>query len=413
MPKLLQINATCNWGSTGHIAEQIAVFAKNSGWDCYLAHGARYINKSSIKTFKIGSKLDNLLHAIISRYLGKHGLGSYFATKRFVRYIEKIEPDIIHLHNIHGYYLNYRVLFKYLKKSETPIVWTLHDCWSMTGQCTHFVSANCQKWKSKIGCSHCPLLNASYKTLVDRSDKNWRCKRDAFTSLENLTIVPVSYWLESIVRESYLGGKQIQTIHNGVDTTVFHPLRADEYSLKKYNLDNQKYIVGVATDWSDKKGFSDYCTLSSMMPSGVKIVLVGLTEHLCKEAERSGIIGIKRTDNVKELVELYNGASIVMNLSYEETFGLTTVEGYACGVPSIVYRATASPELVTPQTGLIVEPGDIGGVAKAITTILNRGKKCYSEACRTHAIKEYEKNSRAQEYVDLYNRLLNMRCHTA
>ena len=406
MPNLLQINATCNWGSTGHIAEQIAAYAKTKGWGCYLAHGARYINDSAMNTYMVGSKTDNLLHVAKSMLLGQHGLGSKSVTLEFVKYIDYIGPDVIHLHNIHGYYLNYQILFEYLKRSGVPVVWTFHDCWPMTGQCTHFVSVGCEKWKETNGCHHCPLLGESYKTYVDRSNKNWHLKKELFASLDNLIIVPVSHWLEGIVKESYFKNKHIQTIHNGVDTDVFVPLPDNSYSLEKYSLYDTQYVMGVSTDWSDKKGFSDYCKLSSQMPSGVKIVLLGLDEEKCRIALQYGIIGLKRTDNVDELVQLYNGASIIMSLSYEETFGLTTVEGFACGVPGIVYNATASPELVSPETGIVVEPGNLEEVVRAIRLILGKGKVYFSQACRERAVKLFNKDERYEEYVRLYEEVI-------
>ena len=408
MPSLLQINATCNWGSTGHIAEQIALSAQEHGWTCYIAHGARYINESSQKTYLIGSRFGNILHVAKSLFLGKHGLGSYRATQRLVNFIKEVTPDVIHLHNIHGYYLNYPVLFKYLKESGVPVVWTFHDCWAMTGQCTHFVSASCERWKSDNGCDHCPLLGESYKTYVDRSNKNWQLKKELFTSLDNMTIVPVSHWLEGIVRESFLKEKRIYTIYNGVDTNKFVPLESASFSVGKYGLIKNQYVLGVSTGWSDKKGYTDYCKLAEKMPAGIKIALLGLDDKKSHEVGQYGIVGIRRTDNIKELVELYNGAIAVTSLSYEETFGLTVVEGLACGVPGIVYNATASPELVSSETGIIVEPGDLGGVAKAIQIISQNGKQYYSKACRKRAVILFSKNERCEEYVQLYEELLNV-----
>ena len=402
MPTLLQINATCNWGSTGHIAEQIAISAQKNGWTCYIAHGARYINKSLIKTYAVGPKIDNYFHAAFSMFLGKHGLGSYKATIRLVKFIKKIQPNVIHLHNIHGYYLNYPVLFKYLKESGIPVVWTFHDCWAMTGQCTHFVSVDCNKWKSNNGCSHCPLLGESYRTYVDRSSKNWRMKKECFSSLEKLTIVPVSYWLEEVVKESYFKGKHIYTIYNGVDTTQFVPMDETSFSVSKYGLKKNQYVLGVSTGWSEKKGYKDYCKLAAKMPVGIRIALLGLDKRKCHEVEKYGIVGIKRTDNVKELVELYNGAIAVTSLSYEETFGLTIVEGFSCGVPGIVYNVTASPELITPETGIVVEPGDLDGVLSAIQTICNKGKAYYSKACRDRAVTFFDKDKQYSKYIELY-----------
>lgn len=410
MPTVLQINATCNWGSTGHISEQIAKCAQSHGWTCYIAHGARYVNPSSIKTYKVGPKWDNMIHAAISTLLGRHGLGSRKATQRLAHFIREISPDVIHLHNIHGYYINYPILFKYLKESGIPVVWTFHDCWPMTGQCTHFISARCDKWKEDIGCGNCQLLRESYKTCVDRTKENWLLKRQCFTSIDKLTIVPVSHWLEGVVRESFFKNKHIHTINNGVDTNLFVPLEKDSFSLAKYGLNPDQYVLGVSTSWSEKKGFYDYCKLASMMPGRIRIALLGLDDKKSREVEQYGIVGIKRTDNINELVTLYNGALAVTSLSYEETFGLTTVEGFSCGTPGIVYNATASPELITPETGFVIEPGDLSGIVAAIQTISKNGKAFYSKACRDRAVSSYNKDKQYEDYVRLYEGLVPMKC---
>lgn len=243
------------------------------------------------------------------------------------------------------------------------------------------------------------------RKFINKAGKHYELKKELFTTTKNLTLVPVSHWLEGVLRQSFLKEKPIKTILNGVDVNVFKTLDDAKGTLMKYGLEAVRYVVGVATAWSVRKGFKDYCQLTSLMPEGVKIVLVGLNEKQQQEAERFGIIGIPRTENVGELVALYNGASIVMNLSYEETFGLTTVEGFACGTPSIVYNATASPELVTHETGIVCEPGDIDGVADAVRTLL--AKENLVDACRKRAVEFYDKNDRYREYVELYEELVN------
>ena len=219
-----------------------------------------------------------------------------------------------------------------------------------------------------------------------------------------MTIVSVSKWLESVIRNSFLKDKNIKTIYNGIDTDVFRLLKFEDISLKKFGLDSVRYIMGVASVWTERKGFVDYCKLASKISEEVKIVLVGLNKKMCHEAARYGIIGIPRTDEIEDLVALYNGASIVLNLSYEETFGLTTVEGFACGTPSIVYNTTASPELVTPETGIIVEPGNIDGVTEAISYLLSKEKPV--KVCRDRAVAYFNKEDRFKEYLDLYKNLL-------
>lgn len=403
--RLLQIDACLNTGSTGRITEDIARLALKQGWECYIIHGTRYVNPPSVMhAYAPGSVMDEYFHYAEHVFLDNDGLASRRTTRRIVRIIKEINPDVIQLHDIHDHWINYQILFEYLNSLGIPIVWTQHDCWSFTGDCAHFSQLSCNKWVS--GCSkNCPYRKGQIlRRLINRAEKHYNLKKQLFTVAENLTLVPVSHWLEGVLKESFLKDKPTKTILNGVDVNVFKPINNPQKTLRKYGLDETCYVVGVATAWSDRKGFIDYCLLEPQMPKRVKIVLVGLNEKRLQEATKHGIIGIPRTENVSELVALYNGASIVMNLSYEETFGLTTVEGFACGTPSIVYKATASPELVTPETGIVCEPGDINGVAVAVRTLLSKAKPV--DACRSRAVECYDKNDRFQDYLDLYESLL-------
>ena len=406
MPILFQINVTANSGSTGKIAEQINQLAALRGWGTYFAYG-RNMQPSRSKLIHVGNMLQVYEHYAEFRIFDNDGLASRLATKELVKKIGQIKPDIIHLHNIHDHWLNYKILFEYLNTLDTPIVWTQHDCWSFTGDCPHFSLLGCNYWMSE--CSYdCPIRRGfKLRKYINHSANHYRLKQRLFTNTKNLTLVPVSHWLESVLKESFLKDRSIQTICNGVDVDVFKPTDNFNVILKRYGLENAKYVIGVATAWSGRKGFKDYCRLTSLLPTNLKIVLVGLNENMMMTAEKHGIIGIPRTENVDELVALYNGASIVMNLSYEETFGLTTVEGFACGTPSIVYNATASPELVTPETGIVVEPRDIKGVANAVKELLATEKPI--AACRNRAIKYYNKNDRFKEYIELYEELLGKR----
>lgn len=403
MPSIIQINVTANSGSTGRIAEQINMMAGKRGWKTYLAYG-RNMQPCKSKLIHVGNMLQVYEHYAEHRLFDNDGLASRLATKELIKKIGQIKPDIIHLHNIHDHWLNYKILFEYLNTLDTPIVWTQHDCWSFTGDCGYFSLLGCNYWMSECGYD-CPFRRGfKLRKYINHSANHYRLKQRLFTNTKNLTLVPVSHWLESVLKESFLKDRSIQTICNGVDVDVFKPTENFNVILKRYGLENAKYVIGVATAWSGRKGFKDYCRLTSLLPTNLKIVLVGLNENMMMIAEKHGIIGIPRTESVEELVALYNGASIVMNLSYEETFGLTTVEGFACGTPSIVYNATASPELVTPETGIVCEPGDIDGVAKAVEELLSRKKNI--SACRDRAVKYYNKNDRFNEYIDLYENLL-------
>ena len=404
MPTLLQINTSLNCNSTGKIAEQIGVLVTKQGWDCYIAHGPRFKKPSALKSYEIETKFGENLHFIKSLFFDAHGLSSTNATKRFINWIDTIKPDIIHLHNIHGYYLNYPILFKYLAEKGIPIVWTFHDCWPITGHCGYFSLEGCKKWKT--GCGKCPLRWKEYpkSLIIDKSAFNYQLKKNLFVALKNLHIVSVSQWLDSIVSKSFLGQKKHSFIYNGIDLNIFKPTPSNLRT--KYSIGERKILLGVASIWTTRKGLKDYIELSRRLSEDYQIVLIGPTSKQAKKIPNN-IIVINRTNNQQELAQWYSEADILLNLSYEETFGLTTVEGFACGTPSIVYDRTASPELVTPETGVVIDAGDYESLIKSIAKISLMGKNLYKEICRQRALDFFNKDDRFQDYINLYNELLN------
>jgi putative colanic acid biosynthesis glycosyltransferase len=402
MKTLLQINSVVNYKSTGRIVEEIGQTAIASGWESYIAYG-RNERPSSSNLIKIGTDKDVKLHGLQTRLFDRHGLSSRKATSDFIKQIDNIKPDIVHLHNIHGYYINIEVLFHYLKNANVPVVWTFHDCWPITGHCSYFSYVGCEKWKSQ--CFECPQKSgypASY--FIDSSKKNYILKKELFNSLPNLTLVPVSQWLSGVLKESFLQNYPIRVINNGINTEVFKPSLSSDFR-NKYGLEDKFIMIGVATSWGERKGLKDYIELSKILESEFQIVLVGLNKKQIEQLPNN-ILGIERTDNVGELADIYSSADLVLNLSYEETFGLTTVEGFACGTPGIVYNATASPELIDVSTGIVVEQGNINKLVDAIYSIKKKGKEYYSEACVNRAYRLYKKEDRYKEYIDLYESLL-------
>jgi putative colanic acid biosynthesis glycosyltransferase len=401
--KVLQINSGYNIGSTGRIAESIGKKVIDIGGESVVAYG-RNANAGVSKTFKIGNKTDQAWHLINTRVFDTHGFHSTGATKELIVYIKSYNPDVIHLHNLHGYYLNIEVLFNYLATKDIPIVWTLHDCWSFTGHCAYYDAVGCYKWETE--CHSCPQTKkypASF--LMDRSRNNFLEKRELFNSLSNLILVPVSNWLKGEVEKSFLKQKHIRRIYNGVDINTFRPVK-DSNIREKYGIGNMFMMIGVASIWTSRKGLEDYIELSNKLNDNEVIVLVGLSEKQLSQLP-SNIIGIKRTENMHELAALYSTSDIILNLSYEETFGLTTVEGMSCGTPGIVYNKTASPELITKEVGFIVEAGNMEQLLNAIATIKKQGKAYYSENCRRRAEEYFNKDDRYQEYLELYKEMLN------
>lgn len=402
MKKLLQINTVVNSGSTGRIAEEIGQMAIKAGWESYIAYG-RNERPSSSKLIKVGTNKDIKLHGLQTRLFDRHGLGSKGATTDFIRQIEKIDPDIIHLHNIHGYYINIEVLFQHLKKVNVPVVWTFHDCWPITGHCSHFMFVKCDKWK--IGCYKCPQKTrypASY--FIDRSKKNYVLKKELFNSLSNLTLVPVSQWLSSVLKESFLQKYPIKVINNGINTEVFKPSDGSAFRTK-YSLDDKFILLGVASIWDERKGLKDFIELSKLLNSDYQIVLVGLTNKQIKQLPEN-ILGIERTESVEGLAEIYASSDVFINPTYEDNFPTTNLESLACGTPVITYETGGSPEAIDESTGIVVEQGNINKLVDAINQIKSNGKQYYSDACVSRAHRLYKKEDRYKEYIDLYEYLL-------
>lgn len=402
--KILQINSVAGLGSTGRIADTLGDLALDHGFESYIAYG-RQAAPSRSQLLKIGNRADTYAHVAQSRLFDNHAFGSLRATRRFVAQIREIGPDLVHLHNIHGYYLHAGELFEYLAGQDIPIVWTLHDCWPLTGHCAHFSYTGCEKWRT--GCFNCPA-SRHYPSarLLDRSKRNYERKKALFTAPHNLTVVAVSQWLAGIVRDSFLGGYPVEVICNGVNTALFRPQEElRDATRARYGLGGRYLLVAAATAWSARKGLNDYAALRQQLPEEFDILLIGLTPQQIAELP-PGIRGIARTNNAEELARLYAAADIVLNLSREESFGLTTAEGFACGTPGIVLDATASPELITPQTGIVVPPDDPAAIAAAVRKITTRGRAFYAEACRNRALQYYDKNRQWAKYIDLYDRLL-------
>lgn len=406
MPKLLQITCSYNFGSIGRIAEQINTLARQKGWDTWYAF-SRYESASQSKLIHVGSKLGVYEHYFEHRIFDNEGLASRLATRRLVSEIEKIQPNIIHLHNIHDHWLNYRVLFEYLRILDKPVVWTQHDCWAFTGGCFHFIQKECYRWRERGCTNNCPALNnAKTRRLFEKTQKHYQLKKELFSSIKELIIVPVSFWMEGFVKESFLKDKRIVTIQNGIDLKQFRPIDSGEIR-KKYGIGKAKYIIGVSNVWLPYKGWNDFMKLPEMLPNNLKIVLVGLNEGNRIEAEKKGIIGIPKTQSVAELAALYSGAECFCNPTYQDTFPTTNLESLACGTPVITYRTGGSPEAVSPQTGFVVEQGDLKGMVEAIDTVMYNGKSFYAAECRQRAEQCFSKEEKFEEYLRLFDSLLN------
>lgn len=399
--KLLQINVAANWGSHGRIAEEIGLEAMAQGWESYIAYG-RYANPSKSHIVKIGDLFDHCLHGAQSLLLDRHGLASCGPTKKLIREIEQIKPDLIHLHNIHGFYLNYPILFRYLSTVDIPVVWTLHDCWAFTGHCAWPIHGHCDRFQEQ--CCHCPLQSKGYPKsfLLDRSRSNFKLKKRYFRSLQDLHLVTVSRWLEQQVRLSFMQDMDIRTIYNGLDTEVFRPSGTPPTSV----TDGHPLVLGVCNAWYDWKGLDDMAALREILPDDYEVMVVGVNEDQMHRLPE-GITCIRRTDSVSQLAEIYSQADVFVNPSKVESFGMTTAEALSCGTPSIVYDTSACPEVVDNLTGRVVPLGDVNALAKAVMEICSLpGRETMRKACRERAIRLFNRQDRYKEYLQLYNEVL-------
>lgn len=397
--KLMLINTSVNSGSTGRIAEEIGQTAIYNGYESYFAYG-RLARESKCKLIKIGKKLNVRLHGIESRLFDNHGFSSRIATKRFIKEIEKIKPDIINIHNLHGYYINVKILFEYLNKTNIPIVWTFHDCWPFTGHCSYFDRYNCTKWETE--CHSCPNKHGYPSSLLlSRAKRNFNKKRKLFSNYKKTTIVTPSNWLSDITKQSFFKGKNIVTINNGTDLTTFKIVNGNKrHSL---NLQNKKIVLGVASIWDKRKGFDDFIRLNELLSDDYKIILVGLNKKQI-ESLPENIIGIERTESVHELAELYSMADVFVNPTYSDNFPTTNIEALACGTPVITYKTGGSPEAIDEMTGVVVEQGNINKLKEAIESVA-KDKAMYTGKCRERAVNLYNKQDRFNDYINLFNSL--------
>lgn len=393
--KVLQINSVCGIGSTGRIVLDIHQILNERGYNSYIAYGRRK-SKDCKNTIRIGNNLDIYKHVALTRIFDRHGFGSKNATIKFIEKVEELNPDIIHLHNIHGYYINIEILFNYLKKANKPVVWTLHDCWAFTGHCAHFDYVGCEKWK--IGCESCPQKNKYPKSIIiDNSKFNYLRKKELFTGIENMTIVTPSKWLSNLVKKSFLKEYEVKVIHNGIDLNIFTPKNKNIFR-KKYNLENKFVILGVASIWEERKGLKYFFELSKLIDKNDVIVLVGLNNNQLKKLP-SNIIGINRTNSIKELAEIYSAADVFVNPTLEDNFPTVNLEALACGTPVITFDTGGSPESIDDKTGIVVEKGNIDKLIEAINQI--KKKKIDPSSCIKRA-KIFDKEHRFNEYIELY-----------
>ena len=357
------------FGSTGRLAAEKCRELMCKGNECVLAYGRKDAGCDDVPTVRIGSSLDVRVHGVMSRVLDNQGFCSKAATRRFLDWVIQYDPDVIWLHNIHGYYIHIGELFSYLKTCGKEIRWTLHDCWSFTGHCAYFDYVGCEKWKT--GCHSCPQKRAyPASLLLDNSRRNYETKRALFTGVPNLTIITPSQWLADLVKQSYLGGYPLKVVYNTIDAGVFQPTPGD--FRQRHGLEGKTIVLGVASVWEARKGLKDFVALSSRLDASWKIVLVGLTPGQIREVPKS-ILALPRTNGAKELAEIYTAADVFVNPTYEENYPTVNLEARACGTPVVCYDTGGSRETLG-QSDVLVPKGDLEALLKGIRAVAGRKK---------------------------------------
>lgn len=358
--KILMINVVCGIRSTGRMCTDLASALEKAGHEVKIAYGRESVPKEFQKyAVRIGTDVDVKLHGLKARFFDGCGFGSKHATVKFIEWVKAFNPDVIHLHNLHGYYINLEVLFSYLKTCGKRIVWTLHDCWAFTGHSAYCDVVSCEKWKD--GCNNCPQKKIYPKSYIDRSSVNWERKKAIMQDIPNMQIVTPSQWLADLVGKSFLRNSTSLVINNGIDKSQFHPIESD--FRQRYGIADKFIILGVSTAWSDLKGLADFIKLSELLQDTFCMVLVGVTEKQKKQVPRH-IITIERTSSIRELVSIYSAADLYVNLSYCENYPSVNLEAQACGTPVITYRTGGSSESVPDSN--VVNRGDLNAVVDLI-----------------------------------------------
>lgn len=393
--KCVEINSVCGSGSTGRIVVNISEILRAEGDEAVVVYGRGATDYKY--AFNMSSNFDNRMHGLLTRLFDAHGLGSRRATYRLIHFLDSYKPDVIHLHLLHGYYLNYELLFRYLKDKKISVIWTMHDCWALTGHCPHFDRIHCEKWKNE--CGNC-VLKKEYPSsyLLDRSSSNLRRKQNAFGCLQSdqMIIVSPSQWLAGLIKASYLNRYRIEVINNGIDLSIFQPCEGD--FRKKYNLENKKIILIVANEMDDRKGLEDVVNLADLLADEYKIVIVGGISSSRKIP--SSILVIENITNAEELAKIYSTADVFLNLTLEDNFPTVNLEALGCGLPVVTYNTGGSPESITDMCGRVVRKHDLTAVMVAIS----EAEKLSKDACVQQAQK-FDKRECFEQYVKLMKRM--------
>ena len=387
--KIVQLNAVCGVGSTGGITVEISKMLTEHNVENYILYtnyrhdyelGIRYSNKLIVKSSATAAKL-----------LGNYGFNSYGSTRRLIKLLDRIKPDIVHLHNIHGHDMNLKTFFEYLKRINVRVIWTFHDCWAFTGYCMHFDSIGCQKWQTE--CGECPQARR-YSLMLDRCNELYQKKKRLFTEIEDMTIVSPSMWLAELAKKSFLNKYPIEVINNGIDLDIFVPRKSN--FKERHGIESKKIVLGVP---KGKLGY--FIELGKLMSGEYKLVLVGLTDKE-RQSLPANVLGLPCTRDRIEMAEIFTASDVYINTTLEDTFPTVNLEAQACGTPVITFNTGGSPEAIDANTGIVVEKRNIRAMYDAVQKICGGSDR--SAACIERARRLYNAEERFNDYYELYCR---------
>ncbi len=394
---------TVNYGSTGKIMLGIQEVAKGSDISVFTYYAIGNEQKDNHFSERITGSFWIKLNSKLAHFTGMMGCFSFFSTLKLIRKLKRKKIDLIHLHNIHVSFLNYSLLFGFIKKKKIKVVWTLHDCWAFTGHCPHFTYPKCDKWKT--GCFKCSRYKEYPISTFDNSKFMYRFKKKTFGGLSDITLVTPSKWLKNLVTNSFLKEYPVEVINNGIDCEQFRPIRSDFRT--KYNIDDRFLILGVSFDWNDKKGLDVFLELNRRLDHNkFQLVLVGTNDEL-DGILPSNIISIHKTSSVIELARIYTAADLFVNPTREEALGLVNIEANACGTPVLMFRTGGSPECISEKTGVIVDVDDIDGMEQCIRK-LAKHNYFKAEDCIEQA-RGFDMMNKYSEYISLYRKMAKMK----
>lgn len=393
--KVLLLDVNCKYSSTGKLVYDLYTQLKGDGHVAAIAYGrGPKVDEENI--YRFAPQWEVYLHALLTRITGYTGCFSPIATHRLKKFIEEFQPDVVHLHDMHGYFVNIIPLIIFLKQKNIKTIWTFHCEFMYTGKCGH--AYECEKWKEQ--CDDCPHLRDYPQSLLfDKTTKMFKQKRNVFEDFNNLLIISPSDWLASRIKQSFLKERRVVTIHNGIDTNIFY--RRDARNLKiMHGIGNEKIVLAVAPNLlsENKGGESVLAVAHNMRAENVKFVLVGITQGE-REYEKNIIpVGLIRDQEL--LAQYYSMADVFVICSKRENYPTTCVEARACGLPIVGFDVGGVAETAEESRGFFVRYGDLEGIQKGIEYFLN--KKLEEESAGSKAV--YARETMYQKHLEIYTR---------